>query len=29
LAVRGALTLYLDFLNMFLAILRLVGSRNN
>ena len=27
LAVSGALTLYLDFINLFLAILRLTGSR--
>jgi len=28
-AVLGALTLYLDFINLFLMILRLVGRRNN
>ena len=27
-AVMGALTLYLDFLNMFLFLLRLFGNRN-
>jgi FtsH-binding integral membrane protein len=29
LALRGALTLYLDFINMFLFLLRLFGRRNN
>ena len=27
-AIRGALTLYLDFINLFLILLRLLGSRN-
>jgi FtsH-binding integral membrane protein len=29
LSVLGALTLYLDFINLFLALLRLFGSRRN
>ena len=29
LSVLGALTLYLDFINLFLALLRLFGSRKN
>ena len=28
-SVLGALTLYLDFINLFLALLRLFGSRRN
>jgi len=28
-AIQGALTLYLDFINMFLFILRLFGSQRN
>jgi len=28
-ALMGALSLYLDFLNLFLALLRLFGSRKN
>jgi uncharacterized protein len=28
-AIMGALTLYLDFINMFLMLLQLFGNRNN
>ncbi|MEK6558124.1 MAG: hypothetical protein AABZ14_07490, partial [Candidatus Margulisiibacteriota bacterium] len=28
-AILGALTLYLDFINLFIMILRIVGNRNN